>query len=69
MHSYIPLGLNQLMNVGVNPWLQICITDTCQWVYVLIKGLFCKLVHFLISLNATVAWYPVETDTYALVTQ
>ena len=43
--------------------------DTRQWVYVLIKGPFCKLVHFFISLKATVAWYPAETDKYALVTQ
>ena len=64
-----PLDLNQLMNVGVDQWLQICIMDTCQWVYVLIKGLFCKLVHLFISLNATVAWYPAETDMCAFVTQ
>ena len=57
MYSYIPLGLNQLLNVGVDQWFQICIMDTRQWVYVLIKGLFCKLVHFFISLNATVFWY------------
>ena len=25
-----PLGLNQLLNVGVDQWLQICIVDTCQ---------------------------------------
>ena len=68
MYSYIQLGLNQL-NVGVDQWFQICIMDTCQWVNVLIKGLFCKLVHFFISLNATVAWYPAETDMCALVTQ
>ena len=69
MYNYIPLVLNQLLNVGVDQWFQICIMDTCQWVYVLIKSLFCKLVHFFISLNATVAWYPAETDMCALVTQ
>ena len=52
---YIPLGLNQLVIVGVDQWLKICIMDTCQWAYVLTKGLFCKLVHFFISVNATVA--------------
>ena len=30
---------NQLLNVGVDQWLQICIMDTCLWVYVLTKGL------------------------------
>ena len=69
MYSYIPLGLNQLLNIGVDQWFQICMMDTCQWVYVLINGLFCKLIHFFISLNATVAWYPAETDMCVLVTQ
>ena len=41
MYSHIPLGLNQLLNVGVNQWLQICVVDTCQWVYPLVEGLFC----------------------------
>ena len=45
MHSYIPLGLNQLLNVRVDQWLQICIVGTCQWVYILVEGLFCQLVH------------------------
>ena len=40
MHSYIQLGWNQLLNVGVDQWFQICIMYTCQWVYVLFKGLF-----------------------------
>ena len=55
MYSYIPLDLNQLLNIGVDQWLQICIVDNCQWVYVLAKGLFCELVHSFISLNATVS--------------
>ena len=41
MHRYIPLGLNQLLNVEVDQWFHICIVDTCQWVYVLVEGLFC----------------------------
>ena len=69
MYSYIPISLNQFLNVRVDQWFQICIMDTCQWVYVLIKGLFSKLFHFFISLNATVAWYPAETDICALFTQ
>ena len=32
-------------------------------------GSFCKLIHSFISVNATVAWYPAETNTCALVTQ
>ena len=30
MYSYIPLGLNQLLNVGVDQWFHICIVDTCH---------------------------------------
>ena len=41
MYSYIPLGLNHLLNVGVDQWFHICIVDTCQWVYILVEGLFC----------------------------
>ena len=40
MYSYIPLGLNQLLNVGVDLWFHICIVDTCQWVYILVEGIF-----------------------------
>ena len=69
MYSYIPLGLNQLLNVRVDQWFHICIVDTCQWVYLLVEGLFCYLVYSFISVNATVAWYPAETNTGALVTQ
>ena len=58
MYSYIPLGLNQLLNVGVDQWFQICIMDTCQWVYVLIKGLFCKLVQF--SLPPMPQWFGIQ---------
>ena len=36
-----PVGLNQLLNVGVDQWFHICIVDTCQWVYILVEGLFC----------------------------
>ena len=39
MCSYIPLGLNQLLNVGVGQWFHICIVDICEWVYILIEGL------------------------------
>ena len=67
MYSSISLGLNQLLNV--NQWLQICIKDSCQWVYVMIKGLFGLLVHSFISLIATVACYPTETSMCVLVTQ
>ena len=31
MYSHIPLGLNQLLNAGVNQRLKICVMDTCQW--------------------------------------
>ena len=40
-YSYIPLDLNQLLNVGVDHWLQICTVDTCQWLYISFEGLFC----------------------------
>ena len=40
MYSYIPLGLNQRLNVGVDQWFHICIVNTCQWVYLLVEGLF-----------------------------
>ena len=39
MYSHIPLGLNQLLNVGVNQWFQISVVDTCQWVYLSVEGL------------------------------
>ena len=32
LYSYIPLGLNQLLNIGVDQWFQIYMMDTCQWV-------------------------------------
>ena len=41
MYSYILLGLNQLLNVGVDQWFHICIVDICQWVYILVEGLIC----------------------------
>ena len=69
MYSHIPLGLNQLLNVGVNHWLQICVVDNCQWVYLLVEGLLCQLLHPLISPNSTAARHPAETDTCASVTQ
>ena len=40
MYSHIPLGLNQLLIVWVNQWIQICVVDTCQWVFLLVEGLF-----------------------------
>ena len=65
MYGYIPLDLNQLLYIGVDQWLQICMADIFQWVYVMVKGLllFGRLFH------ATMARYPVETDTCAFVTQ
>ena len=30
MYSYIPLDLNQLLDVGVDQWFQICIVNTHQ---------------------------------------
>ena len=69
MYSHIPFDLNQLLDIGVDKWLQIYIVDICQRVYVMVEGLSCQLVHFFISLNTTVAWYPAETNTYAFVTQ
>ena len=58
MYNYIPLGLNQLLNVGVDQWFQICIMDTCQWVYVLIKGLFCTLVP--LSFHSMPQWLGIQ---------
>ena len=65
----IPFDLNQLLDIEVDQWLQICIVDTCKWLYIMVRGLFCWLVHYLVSLNATVAWYPTEMNTCAFVTQ
>ena len=69
MYRYIPLDLDLLLNVGVYQWFQICIVNSCQWVYVMVKGLLCQLVHYLILLNATIARHPAEADTAAFVTQ
>ena len=57
MYSYIPLGFNQLLNVGVDQWFHICIVNTCQWVYILVYLGWGSLllVGPLISINATVA--------------
>ena len=68
MYSYIPLGLNQLLNVGVDQWFHICIVDTCQWVYILVESLLLVGQLFHIR-NAAVAWYPAGTNMCALVTQ
>ena len=69
MYSYIPLYLNQLRNEEVDQWLQICIVKIYQWVYILVEDLFYHLVHSFISPKATVACYPPETNTCALITQ
>ena len=48
-HAWLhPLGLNQLLNVGVDQWLQIRIVDTCQWVFILVGSrlLVGPLFHF-----------------------
>ena len=47
--GFIPFDLNQLLDIGVDQWLEICIVNTCQWVYVMAKGLFLlagRLFHF-----------------------
>ena len=69
MYSYIPLDLNQLLDVGVDLWFQICIVDTHQRIYVMVKGLLRQLVNFFISVYATMAWYPAETNMCAFVIQ
>ena len=43
--------------------------NSCQRVYAMVKGLFCQLVHYLITLNATMAWHPTEADACAFVAQ
>ena len=45
-----------------------CIVDSCQRVYVVVKGLLSWLVHYLITLNVTIAWYPAYANTSAVVT-
>ena len=35
----------------------------------MVKGPLCQLVHYLITLNGTMAWHPAEADTCAFVTQ
>ena len=69
MYSYIPLDLNQLLDVGVDLWFQICIADTHQMIYVMVKGLLRQLVNSFISVYATMAWYPAETNMCAFVIQ
>ena len=41
MYRYTPLGLSFLSNLGVDQWLQICFPNSCQWVYVMVKGVLC----------------------------
>ena len=41
--------------------------NTYQRVYVMVNGLFCQLVHYLITLS--MAWHPLEADTSAIVAQ
>ena len=69
MYSYIPLDLNQLPDVGVDQWFQVCIVDTHQRICVMVKGLLCQLVNSFISVYATMAWYPAETNMCAFVIQ
>ena len=69
MYSYIPFDLNQMLDVGVDLWFQICIVDTHQRIYVMVKGLLRQLVNSFISVYATMAWYPAETNTCAFVIQ
>ena len=40
MYRHIPLDLNLLLDIGIHR-LQICIVNSCQWVYVMVKGLLC----------------------------
>ena len=69
MYSYIPLDLNQLLDVGVDLWFQICIVDTHQRIYVMVKSLLRQLVSSFISVYATMAWYAAETNMCAFVIQ
>ena len=69
MYSYIPLDLNQLLDVGVDLRFQICIVDTHQRIYVMVKDLLHQLVNSFISVYATMAWYPTETNMCAFVIQ
>ena len=41
MHSHMPFDLNQLLDVGIDKWLQICVVNTCQGVNIMVKLLFC----------------------------
>ena len=69
MYRNIPLDLSLLLDIGIHHRLQIYIVNSCQWVYVMAKGLFRKLVHNLVTLNAVMAWHPAEVDTSAFVAQ
>ena len=69
MYSYIPLNMNQLLDVGVDQLFQICIVGTHQRIYVMVKGLLRQLVNSFISVCATMAWYPAETNMCAFVIQ
>ena len=63
MYRYISLNLDLPLNIRAYQWLQICKVNGRQWVYVMVKGLLCQLVYYLIPLNATMAWHPAEADT------
>ena len=71
MYSYIPLGLNQLLNVGrSSPVVSYLYRGHLSVGLYLDRGsllLVGPLFHF--GVNATVAWHPAETNTCALVTQ
>ena len=69
MYRHIPLDLNLLLDIGIHHRLQICILNSCQWVYVMVKGLLCLLVHYLVTLDAAMAWHPAKVDTSAFVAQ
>ena len=69
MYRHTPFDLNPLLDIGINDRLQICIVNSCRWIYVMVKGLRCSLVHYLVALNATMAWHPAEADMGAFVAQ
>ena len=66
-----PLKLNLLLDMVVASvwlqWLQICIMNTYQWMYVKVSGLCCQLVHYHSTVNATMTRHQAKADTYAFI--
>ena len=66
MYSYIPLGLNQLLNVGVDQWLQFSMLGICKWVHIFTEinfhcygrvDIYSVLTNILIVIRRLLVWF------------